>query len=317
MDQLTVLFHKGSCKHTSPMNSSSVCIPVRGSMLVLFTGNQPDLIERFLIEEIRTVMSNSSMLVEDVQGVYFLGRESPKVNASVMAEGSSPSVLSSNTLLVSVSIGVVAVILISLLIAVAFKRRKRSAVEVDSKGLGKEIQSPGIDEVPTTSTDSSEFSKSKDGDNAWQPKSNVEPWEPLQPPMDVEHQGVIYTLEPGVSLPSVHLGSTRHRKRKKALRRRQASFPGRASAAPYGIESIPETDGDSGSALSESGSPESPCSGVDENERDIFDQLHRSPPTELPNSSPPPSPYFFYSGSTSPETCVEESKVPLWTPSFD
>lgn len=265
-------------------------------MQLLYTGNQTELVEEFLLEEVRMAMSSTLVLVKDVRGVTFVGTELPAAAADTTLVGNRGSAASSSGLLVSVSIGLVAVIVLSILVGIALSRSKRRAAQVKGQA-GKEIEAHDLDEVPTTSTDSSESKPQRTG-VVQLPQASDDPWEPLQPAMDVEHDGVIYSVQPVVPPSSVYLASTRPRKRKKGGMRRKKSLRERASAAPFGIESIPEADGDFNSALYDLESPDSECTASSDDEDD--DQLVASHTATLPNTSPRHSPLIFYSTSTSP-----------------
>jgi hypothetical protein len=269
-------------------------------MQVLYSGYKPELVEQFLLEEVRSVMLTSLVRVEDVQGVTFVGQELPDVAADTSIGGNRDSAVSPSGLLVSVSIGLAAVLVIALFVTLALRRKKRHAFQ--SKGqVGKEIDGPDLEEVPTTSTDASE-TKPENTDLNQISEASDEPWEPLQPPMDVEKDGVIHSVQPGVPPTSVYLASTRQRKRKKGRMKKKKSLRERASAAPFGIDSIPEADGDFSSALYGLESPESEYSVSSGDEGEDNDQRAISPTGSLPNASPPLSPHIFYSASaTSPE----------------
>ncbi|KAI2500576.1 hypothetical protein MHU86_13867 [Fragilaria crotonensis] len=295
----------GSCRYTQSIESSAVCIPVEGSMQILYTGYKPELVEEFLLEEIRRVMFTTMMRVEDVQGVTFVGQEVPDAASAPTTGGNRDTAVSPNGLLVSVSIGLAVVIVIALFVTVALRRKRKRAFQ--TKGLeGKEI-GPDLQEVPTTSTDASE-AKPENPELHKLSESSDEPWEPLQPPMDVEKDGVIHSVQPGVAPTSVYLASTRQRKRKKGKMKKKKSLRERASAAPLGIDSIPEADGDFNSALYDLESPESEDSVSSEEEGEDDDQRVSSPIPSLPNASPPTSPHIFYSASsTSPERSPERA----------
>ena len=243
------------------------------------------------------MMSTNLVRVEDVQGVTYVGQALPNVAEDTTIGGSRGSAVSSTGLLVSVSIGLVAVVILAFLVGMAFSRNKRRAAQIKGQA-GKATVTHDLDEVPTTSSDSSEAFPKVTG-IAQRPETENEPWEPLQPPMDVEQDGVIYTVQPVVPPASVYLASTRQRKRKKKGMKRKTSLRERVSVAPLGIDSIPEADGDFNSALYDLESPESEYTVSSDDEDD--EQRVSSPPTNLPDLSPPNSPFIFYSASTSPE----------------
>jgi hypothetical protein len=82
--------------------------------------------------------------------------------------------------------------------------------------------------------------------------------------MDVEYNGVIFPVQPGVTSLRTALPPLASESARKGGKKKKKSLRERVSLAPSGIESIPEGDGDFHSALYDIETPDSECSSSDE-----------------------------------------------------
>jgi hypothetical protein len=276
---------------------------MKGSMQVMYAGDQPQLLEQLIRDKIQMIMTSPSMIVGDIRAVTFV--ESKTNPATPTAQNNS---VSSVGMAVSIAAGFLAMAMIGVFMAMALLRRKRRrVVHKGHADYDQSEQIPDLEQLHTTSSDSSE----RKAKNPVQTEYGEEPWEPLQPPMDVEYNGVVVpVLTPDVtvaSTSSIYLASTRPRKRKKGVVKKKKSLRERVSLAPFGIEPIPEAEGDFHSALYDIESPDS--DGSSEEDDDVQLTGGESPPrTNLPNASPPLSPHIFQADSSSPDSANSNYK---------
>jgi hypothetical protein len=296
-----------SCHHTASIDTPHICVPMKGSMQIMYIGDQHQLLEQLIRDEIKMVMTSPSMMVGDIRAVTYV--ESKETTNPTTAAESNNSV-SSFVKAVSITAGFLALTVIGIFMAMALLRRKRRRVVHKGQGArytDESEQIPDLEQVRTTSSDSSER-KTKN--------RTEEPWEPLQPPMDVEYNGVVVPVLANSaaaqsSSSSVYLASTRPRARKKGAKKKK-SLRERVSLPPSGMDSIPEGDGDFHSALYDMESPGSQGSSEEEDDDEDDDDdgkavlgvvVGDSPPrANLPNASPPTSPHIFQAESSSPDS---------------
>ena len=259
-----------TCKLSPTIDESTVCVPMKGSMQATYTGNQHDLTEQFLLNEVKSVMSSSMMLVEDVQSVTYVGDRSNEGVDGVLGENHSNAehfVLGS-----SVSVGVVVMAMVVLFVGLALGRKRRRVLK-DKTDFAEENEVPDLGLAETTSCDSSDFwlaetTSCDSSENAIAGDSDIahiesgearkavyppmgesrESRKAVYPPMEAEQDRIMF-VQPAEPSTSVYLASTRQRTRKKRRKKKTNSLRERVSVAPSGIESIPEVDGDVNSSI--------------------------------------------------------------------
>lgn len=292
-------------------------------MQVLYTGDQPELLEQLIRDEIQMVMTSPSMMVGDILAVTFV--ESKEATNPTNAADSNNSA-SSFGMTAAITAGILAMAVIGIFMAMALLRRKRRRVVHKGRGADYEAESeqiPDLEQVRTTSSDSSERKTKSPRQTE---HGAEEPWEPLQPPMDVEYNGVVVPVLPTAAVlsssSSIYLASTRPRTRKRVAKKKK-SLRERVSLPPSGMESIPEGDGDFQSALYDMESPGSEGSSEEEEDDDddnddgqpVLGVVQESPPrANLPNASPPTSPLIFQAESSSPDSTKSNEKKKTFRP---
>jgi hypothetical protein len=297
------------------MDPSDMCVPMKGAMTILYTGNKPEMMETFLQKEVQSVMEQSIVLVEDIKAASYVGDREARNRGIVELEGEDRS-FNGLGLGFAVSVGFVVVAMLGLLLGLNLRRKRLRRVEELEKLERCELDPsnrvlPGLKKIESSSSDSSGHDASaaaisRDLAIADSPEFLAE-----YPPEVLEQDGVMFE-QPAASnaaMQSVYLASKRQRKRKKGGKKRKKSLRERVSVAPSGIEPIPEMDGDFASALYGEDEEErgSDCSwssdDEDDKKRDLFVSPTNFPfpgtsPHHVPNAKTPRT-FFPSDGSLS------------------
>lgn len=224
-------------------------------MSVVYTGNQPEMMERFLLEEIESVMSSGVVLVEDVKFVEYVGDR----QVVIEPRGSSDSSSSTGSMLafigIAVGVAVISFVVVSLFVGLGVRRKRRRIGKLTVvEGVPRDLQI-----ADTTSTESDGYrspeamaaavaaANASCHSSATTVSSSSSQQQPTvsTSPKQVEHDGIMFEkpIAPGAAAAasnSVYLASTRQRRRKKgAGKKKRKSLRERVSVTP-GVEPIPE-----------------------------------------------------------------------------
>jgi hypothetical protein len=275
-----------SCQLSMGVTAPSICLPMKGSMQVIYMGDQQDMIKKYLRFEIQYYMSTDLVLLEDVTSVTFIKYDPQEKMDTLDASSVTPSNSISLGFLVSVSVGLVAVIMGIFFVALAIRRRKQQ--NQDTRDLTVEVEDDQKVEWEVLSD--LRTSGSKDTSRGIEsPKSrdyNEEAWEPLQPEMEMGENELGIPVQKNSSPTSI--SSSKRPKRKKIVKRRMNSLRERVATAPsVGIEPILEVDGDSNSSHYNLETAESEDILSSEDENDDSGPIFESPPRSFPESSTP------------------------------
>lgn len=223
-------------------------------MSVVYTGNEPALMQRFLLEEIESVMSSGVVLVEDVKFVEYVGDR----QAVIEPRGSSSSSTSTGSMFafigIAVGVAVVAFVVVSLFVGLGVRRKRR---RIGKLTVG--VQQRDLQIADTTSSESDGYrspeamaaavaaanASCQSSTTTVSSSSSQQQPTVSTSPKQVEHDGIMFEkpIAPGSAAAasnSVYLASTRQRKRKKgAGKKKRKSLRERVSMTP-GVEPIPE-----------------------------------------------------------------------------
>mmetsp|Transcript_30901 Transcript_30901/g.51063 ORF Transcript_30901/g.51063 Transcript_30901/m.51063 type:complete len:552 (-) Transcript_30901:194-1849(-) len=327
------------CQFSGETDPSNVCVPMKGAMTIMFTGTQPEMMERFVLEEVQDVMGQGIVLVADIQSATYVGDRASR-NREIVQRGADDgasqlrdvdnnngsSFSSGIGLGISVCVGVVAASVLVLLVGLSLLRTKRlRRVRELEKSTRHELDAGGAFpdlEKQITTTSSASFEGHQNGAAvafASVAVKNIALTESSEfiadsQPAIVEQDGILFVQSTpnNNNIQSVYLASKRQRKRKKGGgKKRKNSLRERVSMAPSGIEPIPEMDGDFESALCDKERYDASWSSGEEEDSNSNREGVISPtgfpfpttsPHHLPNASPTAAPLIFF-----PETDADDA----------